>query len=208
LKIELFITKRLAFSKQRSFSRFVVRIAIAAVALSIAVMIVSTSFVNGFQAEITNKIYGFWGHVFITKYGFGRSYEDNSQVDTSKINMAYLLHMPNVDRVQPFAYKPGIIKTNDEIEGIVLKGVDSHYNFNFLKNHLTEGRVIEYADTEFSRDILVSKVTAKRLKLHAGDKIDMHFLQKDAPPLVRRMTVCGIYNTGIEEYDVVYALVD
>jgi len=208
VSIELFITRRLAFSKDRSFSRFVVRIAIAAVALSIAVMIVSTSFVSGFQNEISGKIYGFWGHIFITKFGFGRSYEDNSQISGNKINWQFLKSMPNIDRIQPFAYKPGIIKTNDQIEGIVLKGIDRNYNWTFLKSKLVAGTVINFADTEFSRDLLISKVTASRLRLHAGDKVDVNFLQRDAPPLVRRMRICGIYNTGLEEYDVLYALVD
>ena len=208
MKTELFITRRLAFSKERSFSRLVVRIAIAAVALSIAVMIISTSFVNGFQKEISNKIYGFWGHTFITKFGFGRMYEDSSQISIKKLNTAYLNKMPNIARIQPFAYKLGIIKTNDQTEGIILKGVDSKYDFSFLQKRLLEGNVINYSDTEFSRDLLMSKVTANRLKLHAGDKIDVNFFQKIGLPIVRRMRIAGIYSTGMEEFDKQYALVD
>ncbi|MDX2001963.1 MAG: FtsX-like permease family protein [Chitinophagales bacterium] len=209
MKVELFITKRLAAGGGKSFSRFISRIATAAVALSLAVMIVSLAMVNGFQREISNKIFGFWGHVYITQFGFGRSFENNVSITYGQANVGMIRKMPNVARVEGFAYKPCIMKTSDQLDGLVLKGLAQTYDWHFFAAHLVSGQVPTFQkEEEFSRDILISRITARRLQLKVGDDIDLHFLQNSALPQIRRMKVSGIYNTGMEEYDALYALVD
>ncbi|MEX2590128.1 MAG: FtsX-like permease family protein, partial [Chitinophagales bacterium] len=203
LNIERFITKRLIFNKERSFSKFIIRIAVAAVALSMAVMILTISLVSGFQKEITDKIFGFWGHIHITEFGIGKSEHPIS------INQVYYPHLdtlPEIKHIQVFAYKAGIIKTEDQIEGLVLKGVSSDFDWDFLNSEMESGKVLDVTRSDISSGILISSYTARRLNLKVGDKALAYFIQN--PPRYRQLEIEGIYNTGLEEYDKMYALVD
>ena len=114
---------------------------------------------------------------------------------------------PLIAAVMPFATKPGIIKANTDIEGVVLKGVDKTYNWQFFENNLVSGRILNFKDTvESKKELLISQTTANRLRLKVGDKIVMYFIQE---PLRRRpFTITGIYNTGIEEIDKTYVIGD
>ncbi len=205
MSIERFIAGKILFNAPKSFSRYIVSIAIAAVALSLSVMIVATSLVNGFQKEISSKVYGFWGHIHITQYGFGKSFDDNP-VSISQPFYPSLNELENVRHIQVFANKAGIIKTADQIEGIILKGAGKDFDWNFFRNYLVKGEVINSADTALSRGILISSQTAQRLNLDTGAQVNVYFIQN--PPRVRRLTVSGIYNSGLEEYDKYYALCD
>ncbi len=205
LSIERFIARKILFNAPKSFSRYIVSIAIVAVALSLSVMIVATALVNGFQHEISSKVFGFWGHIHITKYGFGKSFEDNP-VSINQSFYPLLDTMENVRHSQVFANKAGIIKTPDQIEGIILKGVGRDFDWDFFGKYLVRGKTFSAADTSIARDILISGQTASRLKIDTGDVVNVYFIQ--SPPRVRRLKVSGIYNSGLEEYDKYYALVD
>lgn len=205
MSIERFIARKILFNAPKSFSRYIVSIAIVAVALSLSVMIVATALVSGFQKEISSKVFGFWGHIHITKYGFGKSFEDNP-VSVNQSFYPSLDTMENVRHLQVFANKAGIIKTADQIEGIILKGVGKDFDWNFFSSYLVKGSVFRSSDTSVSRAILISSQTARRLQLDTGDVLNVYFIQ--SPPRVRRLRVSGIYNSGLEEYDKYYALVD
>lgn len=201
-----FITRRIAFGKRRSFSGFIITIAVAAVALSVAVMLITTATVNGFQNHISRKIFGFWGHIHISKYSLNSSYEDLFPVTIHQSFYPAIDTINGVKHIQVYAHKAGIIKTNDDIEGIVLKGVSTDFDWGFFNEYLVEGKVFELSDTSKSNDILISQTTAKRLHLNAGDGLAIYFVQN--PPLVRKFNISGIYKTGLEEYDEKYALID
>jgi len=206
MNIAWFITRRIAFAKSRSFSGFIIGIAITAVALSVAVMIITTATVNGFQNEISRKIFGFWGHIHMSKFTMNMSYDD--QVPTT-IHQAFypaLDTVPGIKHIQVYAQKPGIIKTDSEIEGIVLKGVATDFDWSFFREYMVEGNVLTLSDTAKSNSIILSQTTAKRLRLSTGDGLAIYFVQN--PPLVRKFTISGIYKTGLEEYDEKYALID
>ena len=233
MNFERFIARRVASNKgSQSFSRLIIRIAVVAVALSMTVMIVSTSVINGFKHQVEDKIFGFWGHIHLTHYGLG-TIGDNEPV--SKLQDFYP-HLDTVrtimgedtwqflwwedeekivekqskggiDHIQVFAYKPGIFKTDEEIEGIILKGVDTDYQWRFFEQYLEEGRVIEFADTSASNDLLISRQTADRLNLKLNDRLEFYFGNKN-DFLKRRFIICGIYKTGLEDYDKQFAMVD
>lgn len=169
-------------------------------------MIVAVSLVNGFQQEVGNKVYGFWGHLVISNYGFGQRFEETQPININTVPMDDLRALENVRHVQVTAYKPGIIKANDAIEGIVLKGVGADFDWSYFKKYLLAGDTILVGDSLPSRGLMISQITAKRLDLNAGDNIEVHFMYK--VPLVRRFTVGGIFNTGLEEFDERFALVD
>ncbi len=214
-----YIAQRIAASGQKSFARLIVTIATAAVALSIAVMLIATSMTRGFKSEITNKMFGFWGHIHITSVQQTTSFEP-APIGATPLFMQALKSVKNVEyteggrdkttkggvhHIQSYATKAGIIKTKDNFEGIILKGVGSDYNWNFVEKNLVEGRKISNCDT--CRDILISKSTADRLNLKTGNKFVVHFVQ-DNKQEKRLFQICGIYKTGIEEYDKRFALVD
>ncbi len=234
MNFEYFIARKVAASGQRSFSRLIIRIAIAGIALSMAVMIIATALIRGFKSEITSKMFGFWGHIHITDININRSFEetpvDKNQefvkgLDTIKqIRYVEGMNVLGLDlgeehlreyntkggirHVQIFATKKGMIKTKEDIiEAIILKGVWDDFDWTFFNQYLVDGRTIEFPDTTMSKDILISQSTARRLKLKVGDKFRVHFV-KDDQQLRRRFEVCGIYKTGLEEYDKRFALVD
>lgn len=220
MDFSFFIAKRVAGGGQKSFARLIIRIAIAAVALSIAVMIVAVSLIKGFKSEISEKMFGFWGHIHIT------STQQTTTFEPVPINAApsFLPNLKNlkqfeyideygnpktsftqVKHVSTYATKAGIIKTKDNFEGIVLKGVGGDYDWRFVEQNLVEGRKVSSCDT--CRDILISKSTADRLKIKVGSKFTVHFVQNNEQT-ERVFQVCGIYKTGLEEYDKRFALVD
>jgi lipoprotein-releasing system permease protein len=234
LNLERFIAQRVAANKgKQSFSRIILRIAVASVALSMTVMIVSSSVINGFKNQVEEKIFGFWGHIQLTHAsGFGQVGDSEPisknqpfypNLDTIK-GVSYddswkFLWWENEDKIverkskggiqhiQTFAYKAGIFKTKKEIEGIILKGVDKDYRWDFFNQYLEEGRVIEFSDSTASNDILVSRQTANRLKLKVDDRLDFYFgNNKDF--LKRRFKICGIYKTGLGDYDKQFAIMD
>ncbi len=227
MSLETFISRRLAFSKEKTFSRLIIRIAVAAVALSVAVMIAATAMIAGFQREISNKIFGFWGHVHISDTNSSLSFEPTpvmpgqdflKMLDTLG-PISFEKESPTgggwqkartrggIAHVQAFAVKPGIIKSKTEIEGILLKGVGPDFDWARLRPYLLEGREINLADTAASRDILVSRQTADRLSVGVGDKFVVYFV-KEGQQLKRLFQVCGIYKTGLEEFDRKFALCD
>ena len=227
MNFPFFIAQRVAASGQKSFARLIIRIAIVAVALSIAVMIVATSLIKGFKSEISAKMFGFWGHIHITSVQQTTTYEpipiivDKGLITKlQNLNQVPLVETDFWDRikgkqltsggvhhVQSYATKAGIIKTKDNFEGIVLKGVGSDFDWSFVEQNLVEGRKINICNTDSCHDILISQSTANRLNLKTGSKFIVHFVQNNIQEQ-RLFEVCGIYKTGLEEYDKKFALVD
>jgi lipoprotein-releasing system permease protein len=219
LNTPFYIAQRIAASGQKSFARLIVTIATAAVALSIAVMLIATAMTRGFKSEITNKMFGFWGHIHITSVQQTTSFEP-APINANQTFLQPLKTLKNVEyteggtlkntkggvhHIQSYATKAGIIKTKDNFEGIILKGVGSDYDWRFIEKNLVAGRKITTCDT--CRDILISKPTADRLNLKIGHKFVVHFVQNNQQEK-RLFQISGIYKTGIEEYDKRYALVD
>ncbi|MES2379186.1 MAG: FtsX-like permease family protein [Bacteroidota bacterium] len=201
-----FIAGRISFKSKRTFSKLIVRIAIVGIMLGLGVMILSMAIIRGFKNEIKEKVRGFDGDIKVVKYDLNSSYENSPfiKADTFEnlaIKSGTILH------IMPFATKPGIIKAHNEIEGVVLKGVDSAYNWDFLKSNLAAGSVIDFKDTTLAKtQLMISQTIANRLKLKVGDKLMMYFVQQ---PLKRRpFKVVGIFDTSIEEIDKTYVIGD
>ena len=208
MNTEFFIAKRLALGDQKSFSRFIIRIAIVAIALSVAVMIVSTCMVSGFSKEIKERIFGFWGQIHITNFTTNESLE-TMPIQREQVLVEKIRNAADVRNIAPFITKAGILKTKTEIEGIALKGVNKEYDWPSIHTFLKSGTILSFNDTVTGKEIMISQSTAKRLKLKVGDKVLVYFIRKDlAAPIGRKLMVCGIFHTGLEEYDKQYALVD
>jgi lipoprotein-releasing system permease protein len=206
LNFAYFVANRISFKSKRTFSKLIVRIAIVGIMLGLGIMILSLAIVHGFKQEIREKIRGFSGDIQVVKFDLNNSFENSPFVADPKFVKKTLDHQL-ITRIMPFATKPGIIKTNNEIEGVELKGVDKNYDWTFFKKNLVSGRILDFTDTvESKKQLLISQVTANRLKLKLGDHIIMYFVQE---PLRRRgFTIRGIYSTGIEDVDKTYVIGD
>lgn len=208
LNLEFFIARRLALGDTPSFSRFIIRIAVIAVALSVAVMVVSTCMVTGFSKEIKERIFGFWGEIHLTNFDNNESFE-SSPLQPKLVNLTAIRRSAEVKNVAPYILKPGILKTKNDIEGIALKGVDKDFDWNTISAYLVQGKLPHIGDSIAGKDILISRNTAAQLKLKTGDEVIAYFIRRDlAAPQGRKLRVCGIYHTGLEEYDKQFALVD
>jgi lipoprotein-releasing system permease protein len=228
MNLSLFIARKIAFSKgKKSFSAIIIRIAIAAIAISVSVMILTSAIIDGFKAGISEKIFGFWGHINISHVGV-KSNIDNLPLP-AKPDYYHILdtlgkipYYPNesaakrmnekltkggIDYIQSYALLPGIIKTKESLEGIILKGAGDDFRWDKLGKYIVEGRVPDFNSEAASDEILISGITSNRLELKPDDQIIIHFIQ-GVEQLRRRFTVVGIYDTGLEEYDSKTALVD
>jgi lipoprotein-releasing system permease protein len=206
LNLEFFIARRLMKKNAGGFSDPIIRIAIMAVALGLSVMILSVAIVTGFQQEIRNKVIGFGGHIQITHYDANISYE-SSPLEKDRSLLDDIAGISGVKHLQVFANKPGIIKTENDIQGVVLKGVDGDFEWSFFGERLFEGNALEFADSATSNNILLSKKVAALLKLHPGDDVRMFFIIDDLVR-ARRFTIGGIYETGLDEFDEMFVLCD
>jgi lipoprotein-releasing system permease protein len=172
-------------------------------------MIVAISFINGFQEVVSNKIFGFWGHIRVLHYEPIRAtLAEELPIDGSDSIQKEILSKPHVKNVAPYATRSAILNANGTIEGILLKGVDNNYPFEKLDRFLVKGKWPVSTDS-FSSSVAVSAYTAKQLNLDTGRSLLMYFVQNDgSPPRTRKMKVSGIFRTGIDVYDKVYALGD
>ncbi|WP_084286683.1 ABC transporter permease [Pedobacter nyackensis] len=199
MNTEYFIAGRIAIKSERTFSKLIVRIAIAGVMLSLAVMMLSVAIIKGFKTEIQEKVRGYIGDVRIFKHGLNNSFELTPFVP-EKETIAQLKNNPEVEFYQPYATKPAIISANNEIEGINFKGIDKTFNWDYIRKHLVSGDVIDFTDSvKATKQILISQFTANRLKLKVGDDFIMYFVQN--PPRKRPFKIVGIYDIGVEEID-------
>jgi lipoprotein-releasing system permease protein len=209
LNIAAFIARRIAFNQQKSFSRFVIRLSIAATVISVTVMILTLTFASGFQKTISHKVFSFWGHIRIQSYYSARvAIAEETPIHRSDSVTGLKKLYPAIKTVQAFATKNAILKTAETIEGVLFKGVEKGYDFSNLDQFKVDGRWLSFPDSGYSNEINLSAYTANLLKLKTGDQVLIYFIQPGAPPRPRKLTVAGIFKTGIEEYDKLIAIGD
>ena len=209
MKVAGFIANRIAFNQQKSFSRFIIRLSTVATVISVMVMIVTLSLANGFQEKVAQKVFSFWGHIRIQEKQPEKAIISEESPILKNDSLAQSIKEdPDVQSIHPFATKYAILKTKDEIEGVLLKGFDSTYDFNHLKDFIKEGRPIQFNDSSYSREIMISSYTAKQLHLAVNDKILIYFIRPDGKIRPDKLTVTGIFKVGIEEYDKTFAIGD
>lgn len=210
MNTELFIARRLFREKEsrHHLSRRIIHIALAGIALGITVMLLAVAIVTGFKKEIRDKVIGFGSHIQVVNYDSNMSYE-TAPVSKVQSFLPELSGIENIRNISVFATKPGIIKTDEYIQGVVLKGVDGSYDWSFFAKHLTDGEIPDYTKPERDPGVLISSTTSSLLKLKVGDPIYMYFIQEnDHTPRIRQFRATGIYNTNLQEFDELFVMGD
>jgi lipoprotein-releasing system permease protein len=192
-------------SQGTAFSRPINVIAIIGIALGLAVMILAVAILTGFKQQIRDKVAGFGAHIQVVNFDANLSYE-TVPISTNQPFIEKIRNNPGIKNIQIFATKAGIIKTDDNIQGVVLKGVGSDYDWSFFSTNLVEGDVIRVNDTVRTNNVLISKKVADMLGFKLGDSFSMFFVQD--PPRMRKFTITGIYETSLEEFDKTYVFCD
>jgi len=207
MNLPLFIAQRLIKGRREgtSFSRPINVIAITGIAMGLAVMILAVAILTGFKQQIREKIVGFGSNIQIVNF------DSNISFETAPIHQGHdfiekIRNMPGIKHVQVFATKAGIIRTNEDFQGVVLKGVGSDFDWSFFSSNMVDGSVFMVTDTARTDRVIISKKISDMLRLRSGDSFAMHFVQN--PPRMRKFTVSGIYETSLEEFDRIYVFCD
>jgi lipoprotein-releasing system permease protein len=202
-----FIAQRLIKGRKEeaSFSRPINIIAIIGIATGLAVMILAVAILTGFKQEIREKVVGFGSHIQIMNYDSNISYETTPISDTQSF-VQEIKKIPGIKHIQVFATKAGIIKTDEEIQGVVLKGIGSDFDWSYFSSNIVDGSVFTVTDSSRTDKVIISKKLSDMLKLKTGDSFAMHFIQD--PPRMRKFTISGIYETSLEEFDKIYVFCD
>ena len=202
-----FIAKRLYNAKENNnnYTRPIIRIAILAITLSVMIMLLSVFILSGFKSEISKKVFGFGGHINITKFSYNQSFENDPIENTPEL-ISNIYNLDYVKSIHPFATKAGIIKKEDEILGTILKGVDHDYSWSFFKENLTAGQIPKFDEFANSIEVLISENISRKMNLYIGDDILMYFIQN--PTRVRKFRVSGVYKTDLTEFDEIMIIGD
>jgi lipoprotein-releasing system permease protein len=203
----LFIAKRLIKDRRKgtSFSRPINVIAIVGIAVGLAVMILAISILTGFKQQIRNKVVGFGSHIQVINFDSNISFE-TAPIRSDQEFVTKIKNTPGISHVEVFATKAGIIKTEDNIQGVVLKGIGSDFDWNYFAGNMVEGTPFIVNDSVRNNNIVISRKIAEMLKFRTGDSLVMYFIQE--PARFRKFRIGGIYETSLEEFDKMYVFCD
>ena len=204
MNTDLFIARRMIKGSRGHYSRPVIRISILAIALSLTIMFVSIAILTGFQQEIRDKVIGFTGHIQVTRFSENTNLVP-FPVEKKQTFLPTLRIHPKIKHIQVYASKAGIIRTADQIQGVVLKGVGEDYNWDFFRSRMVQGHIPDYADTARKNDVIISRALADLLNLKINDPARMYFIVGEHT-VGRKFRIAGIFETGLDEFDRLYVI--
>ncbi|MEY3179360.1 MAG: hypothetical protein RJB42_1603 [Bacteroidota bacterium] len=210
MNLPVYIAKNLIKGNKKAFSSFILRVSVLATTLSVATMIVALSFINGFQQVVAEKIFHFWGHIRVQHFEpLKSSIAEASAIQRTVEIEDKLKRTIGIKSIAPFANKSAILKSAGSIEGVLVKGIDSTYPLEKVDRFLIKGKWPSLSDTLHANEIAISSYTANQLNIDQGASLLIYFIQENGEmPKTRKLTVSGIYKTGIDVYDKVYAIGD
>lgn len=198
MNLSYFISKRISREQKQGFSSAIHKIAVASIGIGLGASIISFLVMLGFQQTVKNKVYSFSGHLSVTKFTMSNSPEGEPMNFHIKIYDEQR-KFPFIRHVQEYANKAGLIKTeSDEVSAVLIKGVGKSFDLNAFRENLVEGKFIDFSDSGYATQVVISRIISNKLKLKVGDDIIIHFFQN--PPRSRKLEVTGIYETNLSEY--------
>jgi lipoprotein-releasing system permease protein len=203
-----FIAEKLIKGRREgaSFSRPINVIAIIGISVGLAVIIIAVATLTGFKKQIRDKVVGFGSHIQVVNFDANYSFE-TAPVNIEPDLLAKIKNLPGISHVEVFATKAGIIKTRENIQGVVLKGIGPDFDWSYFRSCMVDGKVFTVSDTGSTGNrVIISKKLSGMLHLQTGDSISMHFIQD--PPRTRRFIISGIYETSLEEFDKIFVFCD
>ncbi|WP_303272698.1 ABC transporter permease [uncultured Alistipes sp.] len=208
MNLPFFIARRLASSSSGNKPGVMERIAVVSVALSVAVMLLSLAVIVGFKREVVRNLTGLASHAVVTDIR-GVSAPDSEPVRRTAALEELLRSVEGFASMAPYAARSGIVRTPDAVQGVLLKGVDTTYDWAFLGRCLRAGALPRVGDSLRTKDVLLSEMLARRLKLGVGDKVEMLFVEGSGMrPRRDRFRISGLYATGMDETDELLAFTD
>jgi lipoprotein-releasing system permease protein len=193
-----FLASKIRKTESSSFSSTVVKVGVASIAIGVATMIIAFSVLYGFKLSIKDKLVGLTSHIQIGKITLNRSYDETPLVRNSEIDSIFS-KIPEVKGYHTVINKAAILKSEEEISGIIMKGIDLRFDSLLFNGNLVEGRWLNLNDSTDSKEILVSRYASKKLRLKLNDDVLIYFVQN--PPRARKMKIVGIYDTGLIDFD-------
>lgn len=197
LNLGYFISKRISSEQKDGFSSITHKIAVVSIAIGLSAALVSFLIMEGFQQTVKNKMYSFSSHMVITKFTMNNSPEEQPFFYNIDLYHNYKKY-GYIDHIQEYSHKAGMIKAEDEVLGVVFKGVGQSFNLKTFQENLKEGRFIEMSDSSYAREVVISRDIADKILAKVDDDIIVHFFQN--PPRFRRLKVVGIYETNLSDY--------
>ena len=205
MNISLYLAKKIQFTKNQTFSSLIIKVGIFSIAIAVSVLIISFFVLFGFKNTIKQKLFSQTSHIQVNKITLNRSFEEATMVNNLEIDNK-IKKNTEIKSINKVALKSVILKSDEEISGVVLKGIDEKYAWNEFEGNLIEGRKIIYNPTEIANEIIISSKIAKELQLKLNQDLLVYFIQN--PPRARKVKIVGIYDSNVEELDQVYVLTD
>jgi len=198
LNLSYFISKRISREQKIGFSSAIHKIAVASIGVGLGAAIISFLIMLGFQQKVKEKVYGFSGHLMITKFTMSNAPEEQPMNYHIKI-YDHQDQYPFIEHVQEYAHKPGLVKTgSDEVLGVVVKGVGRSFDVAAFQSNMVEGRFINFPTEGYANEVVISRIISNKIAAGVGDDLIVHFFQN--PPRFRKLKVTGIYETNLSEY--------
>ncbi len=211
MNLEYFIAKRLITAKdyKSSISAPIIKIAIAAIAIGMVMMIVSVATGIGLQQKIREKVSAFNGHIIISNYDNNQSEATLTPISKNQKFYPKFNSVLGINHIQAIATKAGIIRTEKAFEGIIFKGVGTDYQWDNLKEYLIAGQLPNLS-SQLNNEVVISQFLADRLQLKVGDLFNTFFIKENQNqlPNIRRFKITGIFNSGFQEFDATYIIGD
>jgi lipoprotein-releasing system permease protein len=205
MNTEYFLAKKIRKTKGKTFSSSVINIGITSIAIGVAAIILSFSILMGFKNTIKEKLFSMSAHLQVSKITLNQSFEE-APFKNNKESRALLHKNENIASINAIALKSALLKSEEEISGVLLKGVDENYDWSKFNSNIISGSTIKVNSSSYAKEILLSSTLQKLLNVKLNDDILIYFIQD--PPRARKVKIVGLYETGIEDIDKAYALVD
>ncbi|MFT7420922.1 MAG: lipoprotein-releasing system permease protein [Arcticibacterium sp.] len=205
MNTEYFLAQKIRKTKGKTFSSSVINIGITSIAIGVAAIILSFSVLLGFKDTIKEKLFSMSAHLQVSKITLNQSFEEAPFLNTPE-SIKNIANNENIASFNAIALKSALLKSDEEISGVLLKGVDNNYDWSVFESNMVEGRRINFDSSSYSKEIILSSTLKKLLNVNLNDDLLIYFIQD--PPRARKVKIVGIYETGIEDIDKSYALVD